>query len=175
MEPLLTVDEAARYLRVNRQTVYRWVSKNILPAVKVGRHWRIQQSSLEEWLQAAVPRMPQQVLVVDDEPVIGHLFQGTLEQGNYRVSLASNGLTALELLSETLFSLIFLDLRMPGIDGAETFKRIRETDAAVPVVIMTGYPESDMMARALEIGPVGVMMKPFGPDEIERATASFAR
>ena len=44
-----------------------------------------------------------------------------------------------------------------------------------PVVIITGYPDSDLMAQALEIGPIGVMMKPFGPPDIQQVVNSFAR
>jgi len=48
-------------------------------------------------------------------------------------------------------------------------------DLLVPVVIITGYPDSDLMARALEIGPIGVMKKPFGPRDIEQTVRGFAR
>ena len=175
MSGLLTIKEAASYLRMNPLTVYRLASKGKVPAVKVGRHWRIHQDALEAWLRPSFPHCTSNILVVDDEEAIGRLFRGTLEQGDYEIVLVSNGAEALEAMEKYEFDLIFLDLRMPGMNGAETFGRIRQVDSRVPVVIITGYPDSDLMAQALEIGPIGVMMKPFGPLDIQQVVNSFAR
>ena len=62
--------------------------------------------------------------------------------------------------------MIFLDLAMPELDGAELFKYIREIDKDVPVVILTGYPDSEVMARAMECGPFSVIKKPFVINDI---------
>ncbi|MBI4282338.1 MAG: response regulator [Chloroflexi bacterium] len=173
MSELLTIKEAASYLRMNPLTVYRLASKGKMPAVKVGRHWRVHQDALESWLRPEPPRRKPFILVADDEESIRHLFRGTLGEGEYHVVLAHDGEEALEAMDRSGFDLVFLDLKVPGMNGAETFRRIREVDSRVPVVIITGYPDSDLMAQALEIGPIGVMMKPFGPQEIEQVVSSF--
>ena len=175
MSELLTIKEAARYLRVNPLTLYRWARQGMLPATKVGRHWRIHQDALEAWLRPRPPSTALSILVVDDEEAIGRLFKGTLERSEYQVSQAFNGEEAMWHLERSDFALIFLDLRMPGMDGVETFRRIREINTQVPVVIITGFPDSDLMTKALEVGPVAVMKKPFGPLDIQQATSSFAR
>lgn len=175
MSDLLTIKEAASYLRMNPLTVYRLASKGKVPAVKVGRHWRVHRDALEAWLRPEFPHRTPCILAVDDEEAIGRLFQGTLGDGEYQVVLAHNGEEALKAMEGSDFDLIFLDLRMPGMNGVETFRRIREVDSRVPVVIITGYPDSDLMAKALEIGPIGVMMKPFGPVEIQQVVSSFVR
>ena len=175
MSKLLTVKETAEYLRVNPLTVYRLASKGQVPAVKVGRHWRIDEDALYNWLSQGFMHGKPAVLVVDDEQAVGRLFEEALSQNNYRVVLARDGEEALRTLKRFDFDLIFLDLKMPGMDGVETFRRIREVDPQVPVIIVTGYPDSDLMARALEVGPMGVMEKPVGPLEIQQAIASFAR
>ena len=178
MSDLLTIKEAASYLRMSPLTLYRMASKGILPAVKVGRHWRIHNNALESWLRPMAPRSTSYIMVVDDDEAVRSLFRGTLERGgnsDYQVVPASNGDEALSAMESFEFSLIFLDLRMPGMDGVETFGRIRQVDSLVPVVVITGYPDSDLMARALGIGPVGVMMKPFDSQDIEQTVRSFAR
>lgn len=175
MSELLTIKEAASYLRMNPLTVYRLASKGKVPAVKVGRHWRVHRDALEAWLRPELPRRIPFIMVVDDEEAIGRLFRGTLDEGEYQVVLANNGEEALTAMKMSGFDLIFLDLKMPGMNGAETFRRIREVDSRVPVVIITGYPDSDLMAGALGIGPIGVMMKPFGPQEIQQVVSSFVR
>jgi FixJ family two-component response regulator len=64
---------------------------------------------------------------------------------------------------------------MPGIDGAELFGRIRQIDKQIPVVIITGYPDSEVMKRAIAYGPFMVMDKPFTVDDILDAISSFTR
>lgn len=178
MSELLTIKEAASYLRMNPLTVYRMASKGTLPAVKVGRHWRVHEDVLEAWLRPSAPHNTSYALIVDDEMSVRHLFRRTLERGefgDFQIVQASNGEEALRAMETFEFSLIFLDLRMPGMDGAETFGHIRKLDSRVPVVIITAYPDGDLMARALEIGPVGVMKKPFRLQDIEQMVGNFAR
>ena len=64
-------------------------------------------------------------------------------------------------LEDQSFDLIFLDLMMAGMNGAQTFQEIRSNDESAQVVIVTAYPDSVMMAAAMEIGPFAVMLKPF--------------
>jgi len=64
------------------------------------------------------------------------------------------------------YHLVFLDLKMPDMDGVEVFKRIKEVKPSLPVTIITGYPESDLMKRALTYGPLGIMNKPFSASDI---------
>jgi DNA-binding response OmpR family regulator len=73
------------------------------------------------------------------------------------------------------YSLVFLDLKMPGMDGAELFKRIKEAKPNLPVTIVTGYPDSDLMMRALTYGPLGVMNKPFSGSNILAAVNNYLR
>ena len=71
--------------------------------------------------------------------------------------------------------MIFLDLRMPEMDGAELFHQIKAIKPKLPVAIITGYHDSDMMASALAQGPFVVMNKPFGASDIVTAANVFLR
>jgi len=169
---LLTTREIAEYLRLRRETVLRKVAKGEIPAIKVGGRFRFDKDQIDDWLRQK-STSKKRILVIDDEETIRHLFRETLEAGNYHVITAADGAEALELVRSWSFDLIFTDLKMPGMNGAETFRQIRRINPSVPVVIITGYPTSDLMDQALEHGPIGVMKKPFNGLDIERFVDSF--
>jgi excisionase family DNA binding protein len=170
---LVTVEEVADYLRVTEKTIYRLLRRGKIPAIKVGQQWRFDETLIGEWLQRNTVGAEANILVIDDEEVIRLLFKETLEELGHRVITAETGSEGLELVKQRDFDLVFLDLKMPGMDGAELFRQIRAVKPKLPVTIITGYPDSDMMARALAQGPFGVMKKPFGESDIIAAVHSF--
>ena len=91
------------------------------------------------------------------------------------MTVAGTASEGLELVKQEDFDLAFLDLKMPGMDGAELFRQIRIIKPKLPVTIITGYPDSDMMTRALDQGPLGVMNKPFDESDIIDAVNIFLR
>ena len=173
MAELMTVEEIAHYLRVTEKTIYRLLKRGKLPATKVGHQWRFDKNSIDEWLKQGSDGTMANILVVDDEEVIRAIFKDTLEELGHRVIVAETGSEGLELVKQTDFDLVFIDLKMPGMDGAELFRQIKTIKPQLPVTIITGYPDSDMMARALAQGPFGVMNKPFGESDIVTAVANF--
>jgi len=173
MAQLMTVEEVAGYLRVTEKTIYRLLRQGKIPATKVGQQWRFNRSLVDEWLKRNSVGVKANILVVDDEEVVRALFKETLEEQGHRVITAGTASRGLALVKQRDFDLVFLDLRMPGMDGAELFRQIKTIKPKLPVTIVTGYPDSDMMARALAQGPFGVMNKPFGESDIVTAVASF--
>jgi DNA-binding response OmpR family regulator len=71
--------------------------------------------------------------------------------------------------------LVFLDLMLPGIDGAEILKKIRAINTGVPVIIITGYPDGECMNRVLEQGPITVLKKPLSVDALKAVVASAVK
>jgi len=173
MAKLMTVGEVADYLRVTKKTIYRLLLRGKIPATKVGNQWRFAQRAIDGWLQQNSVKAKANILVVDDEEVVRLLFKATLEELGHRVSGAETALKGLELVKERDFDLVFLDLKMPGMDGAELFRQIKLVKPKLPVTIITGYPDSEIMARALTYGPFGIMNKPFGESDIVNAVNSF--
>ncbi|MCK4846078.1 MAG: response regulator [Deltaproteobacteria bacterium] len=84
--------------------------------------------------------MKNRILVVDDEEGIRLLYKEELEEEGYEVALASSGEAALERLDESNIDLVLLDIKMPGIDGVEVLRRIKERWKTLPVVLCTAYP-----------------------------------
>ena len=86
-----------------------------------------------------------------------------------------SGFEGLELVQQRDFDLVFLDLKMPGMVGDDFFGRLKAIKPGLPVSIITGYPDSGMMRRALAHGPFGVMSKPFAESDIIAAVNNFLR
>ena len=81
------------------------------------------------------------ILVVDDEESIRELYRAELAEEGYEVELAGDGLQALRRLDAFRPDLVTLDVKMPGIDGIETLRRIRERNPTVPVILVTAFGE----------------------------------
>jgi two-component system KDP operon response regulator KdpE len=111
--------------------------------------------------------MPQEkhILVVDDEPSIQHFVKRNLELRAFKVSLAGNGLEALALFEHANFALIILDIMMPGLDGLEICRRIRQR-STVPIIILTALGEETDKIAALDQGADDYLTKPFGVGEL---------
>ena len=171
----MTLEEVADYFRVTKKTIYRLLEKRIIPARKVGRQWRFDKDSIDVWMRQSSPEAIANILVVDDEETICSLFLNTLEEVGHKVTIASESSKGLELVKDQDYDLVFLDLKMPGMDGAELFRQIRLTKPELPVTIITGYPNSDLMMKALAYGPFGVMKKPFSGSDIIGAVNNYLR
>jgi excisionase family DNA binding protein len=173
MARLMTVDEVADYLRVTEKTIYRLLERGKIPATKVGRQWRFDTTYIDKWLRRNSAKTKASILVVDDEEIVRLLLKESLEELGHQVTTAENAAIALEIVRKMDLDLAFLDLKMPGMDGAELFRQIKAVKPGLAVVIITGYPDSEMMARALAQGPFGVMNKPFGESDIITAVHNF--
>ena len=117
--------------------------------------------------------MNELILVVDDDETICSLFKDTLEEAGYMVTTAGESSKGLELVKGQDYDLVFVNLKMPKMDGVELFRQIRVVKPSLPVTIITGYPNSDLMMRALAHGPLGVMSKPFREADILAAVNNY--
>jgi two-component system, response regulator, stage 0 sporulation protein F len=175
MDQLLTPQELAKYLKLNHTTIIRKAHKGEIPAIKIGKQFRFNKSQIDKWLTQRIVGRQGQILVVDDEVAIGQLFRETLEKNGYQVTTMSRSLEALEMVSRHHYDIIFLDLAMPELDGSELFRQIRKIDRQVPIGIITGYPDSELLKKAKEHGPFLILIKPFTGDEILQAAQTFSQ
>jgi len=173
MNELLTTQQVAEYLKLKPVSVRRKAKRGEIPSIKVGNRVRFDKQQIDTWLFNKSNGKPVYILVVDDETSIGELFKQSLNEPGYQVTTILSSLEALELMGEKHFDLIFLDLLLPELDGAKLFRRIRQMNKQIPVAIITGYPDSDLMERAMENGPFTIMKKPFTGEEIITIVRSF--
>ncbi len=175
MTELMTLKEVANYLRVTQQTIHRLLERRVIPAMKVGRQWRFDKASIDVRLHQNSVGTEAKILVVDDDETICALFKDTLEGVGHTVTTASESSKGLELVKGQDYDLVFLDLKMPEMDGAELFRQIKVAKPKLPVTIITGYPDSDLMTAVLKYGPFGVMNKPFRGSDILAAIDNYLR
>lgn len=109
------------------------------------------------------------ILVVDDEVFVRDLLQEFLGKQGYDVSLAESGEAAVQHSTDNDVDVALVDLKMPGIDGLETLKRLRDIDPNTPVIIMTGYPTIETSIKALRLGAYDYVIKPFKLNELKAA------
>ncbi len=106
------------------------------------------------------------ILIVDDEKNIRLTLCQALEILSVEVDTAADGEEALSKLKGKEFQLILLDLRMPGMDGMEVLRRVREIRPDIRVIILTAYGTIESAVEAMKLGAVDFIQKPFSPDEI---------
>jgi CheY-like chemotaxis protein len=106
------------------------------------------------------------ILVVDDEPNIRALFHDALQRSGYQVTTAASGPEALSLAGNQRFDLAFLDIKMPGLNGVDTLKALKQLNPGVNVVMITGYAAEDLVAASLDSGAFVCLTKPFGIAQI---------
>ena len=119
--------------------------------------------------------MKTNVLVVDDLRSIRLTLGGILEDEGYNVVLAENGYQAIESAKKTPFDLVFMDIKMPGINGVQTFREIKKINPEAVVIMMTAYSVEDLVREALKEGAYGVVYKPFDIDELIKTIESALR
>ena len=106
------------------------------------------------------------IMVVDDEPSVLESFKMILKIKDYDVSTFPDGPSALASLTKDKFDIAFVDFKLPGIDGLEVLKRIKEIDPNVEVIIVTAYATESSHANAITLGALEYLRKPFLMEEI---------
>ena len=117
---------------------------------------------------------PLRVLVIDDEQDIRDGSERILSRMGFEVLKASRGEEGLETIATTEISIVFLDLKMPGIDGLEVLARIREMNRKIMVIVITGFATVETAIEAMKRGAYDFIPKPFEPDQM-RIVANRAR
>jgi CheY-like chemotaxis protein len=111
--------------------------------------------------------MRKRILVVDDDPDIRQVLQDRLESYGYLVETAGDGRAALKKLEHLTPSGIFLDIRMPGMDGLEVLGHIRNRHPSIPVVIVTAATARESVSSAISAGAQAYLLKPFDTSQIK--------
>jgi len=108
------------------------------------------------------------ILIVDDEASVRDSLYQWFKADGYRVDTADEGARALKKLQETTSDIVLLDIKMPGMDGIELQKRIKEIDNNIVTIIMTAYASVDTAIQGLKDGAFDYITKPIDPDDLSR-------
>lgn len=106
------------------------------------------------------------ILVIDDEEGVRESFKMILKIKDYDVDVFGDGESAIAALKKDVYDMAFIDYKLPGIDGIEVLKKIKEIDASLEVVIVTAYASEQSHANAITLGALEYLRKPFLMEEI---------
>lgn len=160
-KPVLNAQDVADLLDVHVETVRRLARRQAIPSFKIGKDWRFKRDMLLQWMETHHrTSRPPHILVIDDEPGIRRLIRRHLEPEGIQVLTAGTGSDGLELVRKDTVDLVLLDLFMPLMNGPEFIRELRKTHPALPVIIVTGYPDSGLIMEAYAHGPVMLIPKP---------------
>ncbi|MBA5688868.1 response regulator [Rugamonas apoptosis] len=175
-QDVLTTGEAAQLCGVNFRTVLRWIDRGLLQAYKLpGRgDRRITRAALRSFMAAhgiperdAPPPLPRRVLIADDEPAMARAIERVLRGAGFETAIAANGFEAGALLPTFQPGVLTLDLRMPGMDGLDVLRFLRQATLPKPFrTLVISADTEDRLAQALALGAHGVLRKPFDNAEL---------
>ena len=107
------------------------------------------------------------ILIVDDDKNISKMIEASLrKERKYDIKTALSGEACLKHIREDVPDLVLLDIQMPGIDGIETLKRIKQEDSRIPVVMMTAYGTIESAVNTMKLGAYDFLTKPFARDRL---------
>ncbi len=106
------------------------------------------------------------ILIVDDNLSLCKTMSFVLERKGYGVTTARDGPSAIEKIQESAFDIIFMDIKMPVMDGVETYKKIKNIRPEAVVIMMTAYAVEDLVQEALQEGAFGVIYKPLDIEKV---------
>jgi two-component system response regulator (stage 0 sporulation protein F) len=115
------------------------------------------------------------ILIVDDQNGIRILLMEVFNVEGYQTFQASNGKLALEIVRKEAPDLVLLDMKIPGMDGLDILKHIKQIDSSIKVIMMTAYGELDMIKEATDLGALTHFTKPFDIDELRLAVNTELR
>jgi len=107
------------------------------------------------------------ILIVDDEKSQRDMLAGSLEKEGYSVATAESGFEAIKLCEDKYFEVALIDLKMPGMDGIELLKKLKETNPEIQVIIMTAYGTVESAVEAMKLGAYHYVNKPINLDELK--------
>jgi len=169
MHNLLTVKETAEFMRIPPSTVYYLVQRGKIPAIQIGGRWRIKKSSLDRDVLHQDKQGQPTVLAVDNDPGLQDLFRTFLKKIGYSRVVVGTAKEAIKSLGRQKFDLMFLDLNLPDAPGDQVFKTAKHMDPDLNVVVVTGYPDSEILDRILQVSPVTILKKPLKVEQLNQA------
>jgi DNA-binding response OmpR family regulator len=106
------------------------------------------------------------ILIVDDDPIVLHSCKRVFEAEGFEVCMVPSADKALEVMEDTIFDILLIDVKMPERDGMYFMRKVKKQWPEVPIVVMSGYPTPETITEGLKLGAEKFIAKPFTPDEL---------
>src|ERR1700675_633832 len=108
------------------------------------------------------------VLLIDDEADVQYSFPRIFDQPEIKLTTANSGEEGLKIIPRLKPNLVIMDVRMGGITGMETLRRLRQIDAKLPVILMTAYGTTQTAIEAMKLGAFDYLLKPFDVPKLKQ-------
>ena len=115
------------------------------------------------------------VLIVDDEPIVRESIRDWLKDAGYHVYTAQSGEEALTLIEKQDFSIMVLDIRLPGKTGIKVLNEVKAQRPWIRSIIITAYPSAETIAEAKKLGAIDYLVKPVNPENLEKLIKELTR
>lgn len=186
MAKFLTTHQIANLLGVSERTVANWIDRGHLEAFRTpGGHRRVAPKALREFLHVKKMPVPEelaeeiQILIVEDDPMVADTLRGYLMEsdGKYSVTTIGDGVSALMDIGDRKPKVVLLDILMPGMDGLEVCRKIREKKELrdVQVIFVTGYTDIEAETVKRDTGALEVLFKPVRGEQLREVVAKALR
>ena len=180
---IYTTHDISRLLQVNPRSVINWIEQNLLPSYRTpGGHRRVRRDDLLAFLRkhqiptpASLVEGKFRILIVEDEEEVVTLLKTYLQrQGGYEVAAASNGINALIDVGRIKPDLLILDVMIPGVDGIEVCRRIKDDSGnKTAIIVISGNAESEK--KVLQAGADVFMPKPVDLEKLHAEAQRLLR
>jgi len=168
---IFSAPQAARHCSLSRGTIWKYIKTGDLKAsMTPGGHYRVHKQDLEVFMRTrgmhpfgAYQPLRKKVLIVDDDAKVQKIIARLITQGGYHFEIASDGFEAGVKVMEFKPGLVILDLIMPGMDGFEVCRRIKNnpSTAHIKILAVTGYDTPENRTRIMAAGADRYLAKPF--------------
>jgi DNA-binding NtrC family response regulator len=145
------------------------VHRGKIPAIQIGRRWRIKKSALDQEILRQDKQGQPTVLVVDDDLGLQDLFRKFVKQIGFSRVVVGTAKGSIKSLRKQKFDLMFLDLQLPDAPGDQMYKAAKEIDPDLNVIVISGYPDSEILDWILQVSPVTVLKKPLKVEKFYQA------
>lgn len=167
----LTVGEVADYLQLSMETVYMYARTGVIPATKIGKHWRFSMDRIEDWMsrqEGESGSASVSVLLVEPDLQVAEAFKTWFSEADCEVYAVASREQMFPLLHERDFDLVMLDLMDARLGGLDTLQEIYDVKPTAEVVVAASRFDADLMNRALDIGPLTVLRRPVAKEDVQR-------
>lgn len=172
-EDLLSIEDLTQILSVSRATIDSWVEEGLLKPIRTGDSVRFCFEDIQALAgkHLASRERSSRVLIIEDDSLVGDSLKTLLERSGFETAVVPVGLAALDFVLKETWDLILTDVRMPGMNGIETLKAIRELRTqfglpAIPEVVLTAYEDDKVREEATRMGISDFILKPFDFKEL---------
>ena len=172
---LLTVKETAEFLCIPVPTVYYLIQRGRIPAIQIGGRWRIKRWTLDRDGLSRGKKRQLTVLVVDDDMGIQVVFNTFLKKVHCSRVVVGTAKDAIRSLRKQKFDLLFLDVQLPDATGDLVYRTAKQIDPDLKVIVITGCPDSEILDRMLQIGPMTILRKPLRIGQLDRMMEIYQR